>query len=56
MNKLDAAFNNNTTEDVDSVSEEDEAAELKEAEQKPKEKVCRNHTVIQRPTTKQQLA
>ncbi|XP_016318518.1 1-phosphatidylinositol 4,5-bisphosphate phosphodiesterase delta-1-like [Sinocyclocheilus anshuiensis] len=38
LNKLDAAFNNNTTEDVDSVSEEDEAAELKEAEQKPKEK------------------
>ncbi|KTF87135.1 hypothetical protein cypCar_00041143, partial [Cyprinus carpio] len=38
LNKLDAAFNNNATEDVDSVSEEDEAAELKEAEQKPKEK------------------
>ncbi|XP_058620743.1 1-phosphatidylinositol 4,5-bisphosphate phosphodiesterase delta-1a isoform X1 [Onychostoma macrolepis] len=38
LNKLDAAFNNNTTEDVDSVSEEDEAAELKEAEQKPKDK------------------
>uniref|UniRef100_A0A672P2E2 Phosphoinositide phospholipase C n=1 Tax=Sinocyclocheilus grahami TaxID=75366 RepID=A0A672P2E2_SINGR len=38
LNKLDAAFNNNTTDDVDSVSEEDEAAELKEAEQKPKEK------------------
>ncbi|XP_043082402.1 1-phosphatidylinositol 4,5-bisphosphate phosphodiesterase delta-1a isoform X2 [Puntigrus tetrazona] len=38
LNKLDAAFNNNTTEDVDCVSEEDEAAELKEAEQKPKEK------------------
>ncbi|XP_051538475.1 1-phosphatidylinositol 4,5-bisphosphate phosphodiesterase delta-1-like isoform X2 [Myxocyprinus asiaticus] len=34
LNKLDAAFNNNTTEDVDSVSEEDEAAELKENEQK----------------------
>uniref|UniRef100_A0A672P6W5 Phosphoinositide phospholipase C n=1 Tax=Sinocyclocheilus grahami TaxID=75366 RepID=A0A672P6W5_SINGR len=39
LNKLDAAFNNNTTDDVDSVSEEDEAAELKEAEQKPKEKI-----------------
>uniref|UniRef100_A0A8C1KAL0 Phosphoinositide phospholipase C n=1 Tax=Cyprinus carpio TaxID=7962 RepID=A0A8C1KAL0_CYPCA len=39
LNKLDAAFNNNATEDVDSVSEEDEAAELKEAEQKPKEKI-----------------
>uniref|UniRef100_A0A8C1P5H9 Phosphoinositide phospholipase C n=1 Tax=Cyprinus carpio TaxID=7962 RepID=A0A8C1P5H9_CYPCA len=38
LNKLDAAFNNNTTEDVDSVSEEDEAAEVKEAEQKPKDK------------------
>lgn len=38
LNKLDAAFNNNTTEDVDSVSEEDEAAELKQGEQKPKEK------------------
>uniref|UniRef100_A0A671SG66 Phosphoinositide phospholipase C n=1 Tax=Sinocyclocheilus anshuiensis TaxID=1608454 RepID=A0A671SG66_9TELE len=38
--------------DVDSVSEEDEAAELKEAEQKPKEKVCKNHSVIQRPTPK----
>ncbi|XP_059380612.1 1-phosphatidylinositol 4,5-bisphosphate phosphodiesterase delta-1a isoform X1 [Carassius carassius] len=38
LNKLDAAFNNNATEDVDSVSEEDEAAELKEGEQKPKEK------------------
>ncbi|XP_052451825.1 1-phosphatidylinositol 4,5-bisphosphate phosphodiesterase delta-1a isoform X1 [Carassius gibelio] len=37
LNKLDAAFNNNATEDVDSVSEEDEAAELKEGEQKPKE-------------------
>ncbi|XP_051969507.1 1-phosphatidylinositol 4,5-bisphosphate phosphodiesterase delta-1-like isoform X2 [Xyrauchen texanus] len=34
LKKLDAAFNNNTTEDVDSVSEEDEAAELKENEQK----------------------
>ncbi|KAI2649015.1 1-phosphatidylinositol 4,5-bisphosphate phosphodiesterase delta-1 [Labeo rohita] len=41
LNKLDAAFNNNTTEDVDSVSEEDEAAELKEAEQKPKEKTAK---------------
>lgn len=40
LNKLDAAFNNNTSEDVDSVSEEDEAAELKEAEAKPKDKVC----------------
>uniref|UniRef100_A0A9J7ZHB2 Phosphoinositide phospholipase C n=1 Tax=Cyprinus carpio carpio TaxID=630221 RepID=A0A9J7ZHB2_CYPCA len=39
LNKLDAAFNNNTTEDVDSVSEEDEAAEVKEAEQKPKDKI-----------------
>ncbi|XP_026093951.1 1-phosphatidylinositol 4,5-bisphosphate phosphodiesterase delta-1-like isoform X1 [Carassius auratus] len=39
LNKLDAVFNNNnTTEDVDSVSEEDEAAEVKEAEQKPKAK------------------
>ncbi|XP_051543709.1 1-phosphatidylinositol 4,5-bisphosphate phosphodiesterase delta-1a isoform X2 [Myxocyprinus asiaticus] len=38
LNKLDAAFNNNTTEDVDSVSEEDEAAELKENEQKVKDK------------------
>jgi len=40
LNKLDAAFNNNTSEDVDSVSEEDEAAELKEGEPKPKGKVC----------------
>lgn len=40
LNKLDAAFNNNATEDVDSVSEEDEAAELKEGEPKPKGKVC----------------
>lgn len=40
LNKLDAAFNNNTSEDVDSVSEEDEAAELKEGEPKPKDKVC----------------
>ncbi|XP_051970490.1 1-phosphatidylinositol 4,5-bisphosphate phosphodiesterase delta-1a [Xyrauchen texanus] len=38
LNKLDAAFNNNTTEDMDSVSEEDEAAELKENEQKAKDK------------------
>lgn len=32
LNKLDAAFNNNTAEDVESVSEEDEAADLKEGE------------------------
>lgn len=32
LNKLDAAFNNNATEDVESVSEEDEAADLKEGE------------------------
>uniref|UniRef100_A0A8C1P6M7 Phosphoinositide phospholipase C n=1 Tax=Cyprinus carpio TaxID=7962 RepID=A0A8C1P6M7_CYPCA len=36
LNKLDAAFNNNTTEDVDSVSEEDEAAEVKESSKKIK--------------------
>ncbi|XP_073686432.1 1-phosphatidylinositol 4,5-bisphosphate phosphodiesterase delta-1a isoform X2 [Garra rufa] len=41
LNKLDAAFNNNTTEDVDSVSEEDEAEDLKETEQKPKEKASK---------------
>ncbi|XP_077100727.1 1-phosphatidylinositol 4,5-bisphosphate phosphodiesterase delta-1a isoform X1 [Siphateles boraxobius] len=40
LNQLDAAFNNNTTEDVDSVSEEDEAAELKEDKPKPKGKTC----------------
>lgn len=39
LNKLDAAFNNNSTEDVDSVSEEDESAELKENEEKPKDQV-----------------
>uniref|UniRef100_A0AAR2LCL0 Phosphoinositide phospholipase C n=1 Tax=Pygocentrus nattereri TaxID=42514 RepID=A0AAR2LCL0_PYGNA len=38
LNKLDAAFNNNNTEDVDSVSEEDEAAEVKESDQKTKPK------------------
>ncbi|XP_048030830.1 1-phosphatidylinositol 4,5-bisphosphate phosphodiesterase delta-1a isoform X1 [Megalobrama amblycephala] len=41
LNKLDAAFNNNTSEDVDSVSEEDEAAELKEGEPKPKDKTSK---------------
>ncbi|XP_036413907.1 1-phosphatidylinositol 4,5-bisphosphate phosphodiesterase delta-1a isoform X2 [Colossoma macropomum] len=38
LNKLDAAFNNNNTEEVDSVSEEDEAAEVKEIDQKTKPK------------------
>lgn len=38
LNKLDAAFNNNSVEEDESVSEEDEAAE--ENIQKPKEKVC----------------
>ncbi|TSK98412.1 1-phosphatidylinositol 4,5-bisphosphate phosphodiesterase delta-1 [Bagarius yarrelli] len=37
LNKLDAAFNNNT-EDADSVSEEDEAAEAKQEEQGTKTK------------------
>ncbi|KAF5903601.1 1-phosphatidylinositol 4,5-bisphosphate phosphodiesterase delta-1 isoform X1 [Clarias magur] len=40
LNKLEAAFNNNTTEDVGTVSEEDEAAEAKtegEQEAKPKD-------------------
>lgn len=38
LNKLEAAFNNNT-EEVDSVSEEDEAAEAKQGEQEAKPKV-----------------
>ncbi|KAM9436889.1 1-phosphatidylinositol 4,5-bisphosphate phosphodiesterase delta-1a isoform 2-T2 [Clarias gariepinus] len=40
LNKLDAAFNNNNTEDVGTVSEEDEAAEAKpegEQDAKPKD-------------------
>ncbi|KAI7792763.1 1-phosphatidylinositol 4,5-bisphosphate phosphodiesterase delta-1a isoform X2 [Triplophysa rosa] len=37
LNKLAASFNNNSTEDVDSVSEEDESAEPKENEEKPKD-------------------
>ncbi|XP_072544972.1 1-phosphatidylinositol 4,5-bisphosphate phosphodiesterase delta-1a [Salminus brasiliensis] len=36
LNKLDAAFNNNNTVDIDSVSEDDEAAEVKENDQKTK--------------------
>lgn len=39
LNKLDAAFNNNSAEEDDSVSEEDEAADCKENGQKPKDKV-----------------
>lgn len=39
LNKLDAAFNNNSTVDDDSVSEEDEAADCNENGQKPKDKV-----------------
>lgn len=44
LNKLDAAFNNNT-EDVDSVSEEDESAEAKQGEQEAKPKVCQRHMI-----------
>lgn len=40
LNKLVAGFNNNSTEDADSVSEEDESAEVKENEEKPKSQVC----------------
>lgn len=40
LNKLDAALNNNSTIDEDTVSEEDEAADCKENGQKPKSKVC----------------
>lgn len=39
-NKLDAAFNNNSTLEEDTVSEEDEAADCKENGQKAKPKVC----------------
>lgn len=46
LNKLDAAFNNNT-EDVDSVSEEDESAEAKHGEQETKAKVCQAQTTQQ---------
>lgn len=38
LNKLDAAFNNNSTIDEDTVSEEDEAADCKENDQKAKTK------------------
>ena len=38
-NKLDAAFNNNSSIEDDSVSEEDEAADSKENGQKAKAKV-----------------
>lgn len=47
LNKLDAAFNNNT-EDADSVSEEDEAAEAKNGDQEAKPKVRRPNTVTER--------
>ncbi|XP_030625453.1 1-phosphatidylinositol 4,5-bisphosphate phosphodiesterase delta-1a isoform X2 [Chanos chanos] len=39
LNKLDAAFNNNSMVEVDSVSEEDEAADSKENGQKAKAKI-----------------
>lgn len=51
LNKLDTAFNNNSTEDVDSVSEEDESAELKD-EEKPKGQVCLK-TLLSFPTTQE---
>ncbi|XP_041923464.1 1-phosphatidylinositol 4,5-bisphosphate phosphodiesterase delta-1a isoform X1 [Alosa sapidissima] len=38
LNKLDAAFNNNSAVEDDSVSEEDEAADCKGNDQKPKNK------------------
>ncbi|XP_033494511.2 1-phosphatidylinositol 4,5-bisphosphate phosphodiesterase delta-1a isoform X1 [Epinephelus lanceolatus] len=38
LNKLDAAFNNNSTIDEDTVSEEDEAADCKDNDQKAKPK------------------
>lgn len=45
LNKLNAAFNNNT-EDADSVSEEDEAAEAKQGEApEAKSKVRHTHTI-----------
>lgn len=41
LNKLDVAFNANQTTEDDTVSEEDEAADVhKENEEKPKPKVC----------------
>lgn len=40
MNKLDAAFNSNGTIEDGTVSEEDEAAESKENDQKSKSKVA----------------
>lgn len=39
LNKLDAVFSNNSTIEEDTVSEEDEAADCKENEQKSKSKV-----------------
>jgi len=39
LNKLDAAFTNDTTVEEDTVSEEDEAADCKENGQKAKPKV-----------------
>lgn len=41
LNKLDTVFTNNNTVDEDTVSEEDEAAEVKETAQKSKSKVRR---------------
>lgn len=40
LNKLNAAFNNNSTIEEGTVSEEDEAADYKENGQKAKSKVC----------------
>ena len=41
LNKLDAVFTDNSTVEEDTVSEEDEAADCKENDQKAKSKVCK---------------
>lgn len=45
LNKLDAVFNNNSSVEEDTVSEEDEAADCKENGQKSK-KVCQVLCII----------
>lgn len=45
-NKLDAALNNNSFTEEDTVSEEDEAADCKENDQKAKSKVCQVFVVL----------